>query len=233
MLDDVHHLKLHGKKFRCRRCSGLDFRRYGVALKEFGCVACGASYYENGELEPQLPPRNDWRTPQKLWETLHHEYRFDLDVAADANNTKTAAFFDGSSPDNDALLCDWSTRGSRAWCNPPYQPTGSIEEWLQRGIHQAARDIFSVFLVPMSTSRGWFNDLIVPYAEWHTFRGRISFEDPLASQKDNGEKNERSNPKQDNLLVIYDPSSTAIGHAAVRDARTGERLWSLNVPTRP
>ncbi len=72
----------------------------------------------------------------------------------------------------------------------------------------------------MATSVAWFNDLIVPYAEWHTWRGRIAFEDPAGSPDD-----KRTSPKQDNLLAIFDPRSERVGHCAVRDAKTGERLW--------
>lgn len=161
-----------------------------------------------------------WRTPDALWEQLHSEYRFDLDVAASVDNTKRSWFFDGSDG-RDGLTAAWRTADdhpARVWCNPPYNPKGSIERWLQKGVEEAARGTFSVFLIPMASSVGWFNDLVIPYAEWHTFRGRIQFVDPVPGH-------ERTSPKQDNLLVIYDPSSTTIGHAAVRDAKNGKILW--------
>ncbi|MCX5748456.1 MAG: hypothetical protein NT062_38875, partial [Proteobacteria bacterium] len=94
-----------------------------------------------------------------------------------------------------------------------------IERWLQKGLSEAARGVFSVFLVPMSSSVGWFNDLVVPYAEWHTFRGRIAFVDPVPGHK-------RENPKQDNLLVIFDPQSHVVGHTAVRSSKTGKVMWT-------
>ena len=159
-----------------------------------------------------------WRTPDSLWAQLHAEYRFNLDVAASVDNTKLPAFFDAGT---DALSRPWGYLGApaRVWCNPPYNPKGESARWLQKGLEEAARGVFSVFLVPMSSSVGWFNDLVIPYAEWHTFRGRVAFIDPVPGH-------ERMSPKQDNLLVIFDPQSTVVGHAAVRDAKNGKVLWT-------
>ena len=162
-----------------------------------------------------------WRTPQGLWDQLHAEYRFDLDAAASLDNTKRSWFFDGSTPARDGLKSPWLAADghpARVWCNPPYNPRGEIERWLRKGLDELSRGVFSVFLVPMSSSVGWFNDLVVPYAEWHTFRPRIAFIDPAPGHT-------RENPKQDNLLVVYDPRSARVGHAAVRDAKTGMILW--------
>ncbi len=207
-----------------------------------------------------------------LWGQLHREYSFNLDVAASAMNTKCPLFYDGLTPESDGLLRNWygadlttravvlgqsvfaSAEKIRVFDNCPYQPKGAVEDWLAKGLEQAKQGVFSVHLVPMSTSTAWFNDLVVPFAEWHSFKGRIPFEDPLASEPsesaedtdadvsdadaidassdanadaDSGASNaERTSPKQDNLLVIYDPHSTVVGHAAVRDARTGKRLWT-------
>jgi phage N-6-adenine-methyltransferase len=229
-LNNVVTLKRSGKLYRCigampgapkKRCKEQFFRLQDEST--YRCVTCGADY-GGAEFEEQLPPRNDWRTPSALWEKLNVEYHFNIDAAADEFNTKRSVFFDGKTPETDALIRSWDVFDgkSRVWCNPPYQPKGSVETWLQRGLNQAALGVFSVFLVPMASSVAWFNDLVVPVAQWHTFRGRISFEDPLASNADD----ERNSPKQDNLLVIFDPFSEIVGHAAVRDARTGARLWT-------
>lgn len=164
--------------------------------------------------------RVDWRTPDGVWKALHAEYAFNLDAAASALNAKCPAYFDGETASSDGLLQPWTVAGqpARVWCNPPYNPTGAIEAWLTKGIEQAREGVLSVFLIPMSSSTGWFNDLVVPYAEWHTFRLRIAFEDPTADA--------RENPKQDNLLVVFNPYSEVTGHTAVRCARKGEKLWT-------
>lgn len=164
--------------------------------------------------DPDFERRIDWGTPQPLWLGLHQEFRFTLDVAASADNTKLPVFFDGT-PGRDGLLRSWV--GHRAWCNPPYNPKGEIERWLEKALQEAAQGVFSALLIPMASSRGYFNNLIVPYAQWWTFNGRIAFNDPLAK--------ERSSPKQDNLLVVLDPLSEVLGHMGVRDRASGAVVW--------
>ncbi len=248
--DNLVTLKVHGKSYACsgtiggKKCKSKDFLRgtqVDLIAREhdhilYRCVAC-ALVVSGPHIEEQLPPRNDWRTPggtemqprnpPGLWDTLHREYRFRGDVAASATNTKCRLFYDGSTPDLDGLLTSWTfgrkLEPGEDYCvydNPPYL-RGAVEAWLAKALEQAALGVKSVHLIPMASSVGWFNDLVVPYAEWHTFRGRIAFEDPLASDDAS-----RTNPKQDNLLVIFDPYSSTIGHTAVRDARTGKRLWT-------
>jgi len=220
-------LKLSGKAFSCsathtgKKCKGKEFSHCGTY---YVCTVCSAPH-ASGALVAQLPPRNDWRTPRALWDTLHTEYRFNLDAAADVQNTKCWRYFDGSEG-RDALKRDWFSpdllaEDVRAFGNPPYSPKGSVEDWLTKAIEQASHGVFSVFLVPMATSVAWFNDRVIPYAEWHSFLGRIQFEDPLATAD-----SARTSPKQDNLLVIYDPRSEVTGHTAVRDSKTGKRLWT-------
>ena len=222
-------LKFHGKAFTCL-CGSKTFRVPSPDVFRYICTDCQSTC--SGEhYEAFQPPRNDWRTPDAIFDTLNTEYHFTLDAAASAENTKCPAFFDGKTPETDALLMPWGNDGSdgrrvwsfRAYVNPPYQPKGAVETWLKRGLEQAAQGVFSVFLVPMATSVAWFNDLVVPYAEWHSFRGRIAFDDPTALDDDD---ETRSSPKQDNLLVIYNPKSTTLGHAAVRCSKTGKRLWT-------
>lgn len=263
----VFYLRKNGKALTCRCGERLHYellarpRFIGEAGVDLSMVyecanpACKNRVPGEPSIDAQLPPRNDWQTPGGtarapveggLWTTLHREYRFNLDAAADAKNAKVPLYLDEQ---YDALTHDWFgpnlvTRARvlqpeatasadshhamqilpedvRAFVNPPYQPKGSVETWLKRGLAQVSLGVFSVFLVPMSSSVEWFNDLIVPYAEWHTFRGRIVFDDPLASDADK----KRTSPKQDNLLVIYNPHSDVIGHTAVRSAKTGEYLW--------
>lgn len=217
-------LKKGGKPFKCPACREADF----VAFLErdvmrWTCDAC--THVVDGVFEALPPPRNDWQTPQELWLELHREYHFNLDAAASQANTKCPAFFDGSTPETDALLVPWTVDGApaRVWCNPPYQPRGTIEMWLEKALREAAHEVFSVLLIPMASSVAWFNDMVVPFAEWHTFRGRIPFVDPLLS----GDA-ARTSPKQDNLLVILDPKSHRLGHRAVRHNTTGARLWNLD-----
>lgn len=59
--------------------------------------------------------KNDWETPQELFDLLGRDYRFTLDACATRANAKCARFF---SPEEDGLTQDWG--GETVWCNPPY-----------------------------------------------------------------------------------------------------------------
>lgn len=285
-------LKVNGKSFTCRAlgCKSKSFTetfQYALAGQStltYVCAFCTAIVDPNlGVIEAQLPPRNDWRTPggsamhpatdtssaialatnpSTLWDTLHAEYQFNLDVAADASNTKCPTFYDekynalvrpdgsprqwygadllaripdglyGIHPSSERLREVTSPQNVRVWDNCPYQPKGTIELWLRKALEQAAAGVFSVHLIPMASSVEWFNELVVPFAEWHTFKGRIPFIDPTPPLDEHGEPESRTSPKQDNLLVIYDPESSIIGHTAVRDSKTGRKLW-IRPGTRP
>ena len=76
--------------------------------------------------------RQDWETPQALFEALDDEFRFDLDVCATAQNTKCRRFF---SPAVDALRQTW--RGT-CWMNPPYGP--KIGCWMRKAFESSLND---------------------------------------------------------------------------------------------
>jgi phage N-6-adenine-methyltransferase len=158
--------------------------------------------------------RIDWATPQPGWENLDREFDFSLDAAASAANTKCKHFYDGLTPETDGLLQPWFLWGT-VWINPPYNPKGEIERWLLKALEECAKGVSSVFLIPMASSRGYFNDIIVPYGDWWTFNGRIAFDDPLQPQGA-----PRTSPKQDNLLVHFYPGNTMPGWQGVRDKKT-------------
>lgn len=59
--------------------------------------------------------RDDWETPQALYDELDAEFGFTVDACATQHNAKCQRFF---SPEQDGLLQDWS--GETVWINPPY-----------------------------------------------------------------------------------------------------------------
>lgn len=48
--------------------------------------------------------RQDWETPQPLFDTLNSKYHFTLDAAASPSNTKCAVYYD---EDQDGLSQNW------------------------------------------------------------------------------------------------------------------------------
>lgn len=59
--------------------------------------------------------KDDWGTPQDLFDTLNEEFNFTLDPCADNNNHKCAKYY---TIEQDGLAQSWA--GETVFCNPPY-----------------------------------------------------------------------------------------------------------------
>lgn len=112
----------------------------------------------------------DWATPQALFDALHAEFDFTLDVCATPDNAQRPAFF---TPAADGLAQPWS---GRCWVNPPYGP--GIVRWLTKALFNLAlgEAELAVFLLPARTDTRWWHNLVLPYAaEIRFLRGRLRF----------------------------------------------------------
>ena len=112
--------------------------------------------------------RDDWGTPDWLYEWCSVVWGpFDLDVAADATNTKCGTFY---TEKLDGLLRPW--RGSN-WCNPPFSHAA---EFAERAALMAQRSLNSVLVLPDATSASWFHSHVFLGASELVFlRGRVPF----------------------------------------------------------
>ena len=111
---------------------------------------------------------NDWETPQALFDELHAEFGFTIDVAASSDNAKCARFF---SIDDDGLSKDWAPE--TVWMNPPYGRT--IEYWVAKAAVEAGKGATVVGLIPARTDTRWWHSWVMPVAEVRFIRGRIRF----------------------------------------------------------
>jgi phage N-6-adenine-methyltransferase len=160
---------------------------------------------------PSLPDaevRQEWETPDVLWQGLHAEFNFDLDVAANAANAKTLQFI---SRTMDGLKHPWD--GRRVWCNPPYK---NIAPWVELGVTEAAsKGTTCVFLLPARTEQHWFRKALHHSTEIAFFDGRIQFTPPHGVPA--------SSNREGSLLVVFGPSK--FGRVeTVRCNKTGKVL---------
>jgi phage N-6-adenine-methyltransferase len=132
---------------------------------------------------------NDRRTPRWFFSACAARFgRFDLDVAASAENALCPIWLDAST---DGLRAEWAPLGGRlrqAWCNPPYGPPGTIERWIAKARQE--RDdhrIRTLLLLPADTSTRWYHDVaktelteLVPF--------RLAFDAPDGSTEGNSAK---------------------------------------------
>lgn len=59
--------------------------------------------------------KDDWGTPQDLFDELNKEFHFTLDPCADDNNHKCDKYY---TKEQDGLAQSWA--GETVFCNPPY-----------------------------------------------------------------------------------------------------------------
>jgi phage N-6-adenine-methyltransferase len=118
--------------------------------------------------------KQDWATPQWLFDVLHEEHNYEVDLFAAWYNAKLPRFFGpGSEVAEDALNFNWAIAGARGFANPEY---GRIEACMQRGIAMCGEGFFSTWLVPANTDTVWFHKYAY-LGQIDFFQGRISFED--------------------------------------------------------
>lgn len=111
----------------------------------------------------------DWATPRSLFEVLHAEFGFKVDISPmDGRRIREDVLdFDG-----DALaVSEWGP--GPVWMNPPYGR--SIGNWFARAAREAKRGVTVVALIPARTDTSWWHDYCMG-REIRFVRGRISFE---------------------------------------------------------
>ena len=156
-------------------------------------------------IEPQLTSsvRQDWETPQDLFDKLNEVYHFDWDAAATGETSKTnpVRCFD---PDHEHNWCrdalsfkDWQDaaeacvscagesakaggfqgRGGHArvfWLNPPYGR--DIRKWMDKAYEQSRRPGVTVVALTFArTDTRWWHEVVSKAAEVRLLKGRVKF----------------------------------------------------------
>lgn len=107
----------------------------------------------------RVSKRDDYETPDDLFELVDSVFSFDLDAAATARTAKCNRYLGpGSSDATDALKTIWFRHGSRIWCNPPF---ATKEYFFEQAL--ASRNLCQVivFLVPNnSRETEWWNKYV-------------------------------------------------------------------------
>ena len=127
--------------------------------------------------------REDWATPQDLFDKLNKIFNFQIDLAARADNAKCARWIEESDgPDGRGLLtenliqlvADKGVNPARAWawCNPPYGPQGCGK--VMESIMTLPK---SVSLIPAPVGAKWFLKQVWQKADTLVFiHERLQFE---------------------------------------------------------
>lgn len=113
---------------------------------------------------------DEWGTPQKLFDELNEKFNFDVDVCANAENTKCRRYF---SKEEDGLKQDW-TQFKTCWMNPPYGR--QIGSWIEKAYEASLHGTTVVCLLPSRTDTRWFHDYCVK-GDITFIKGRLKFND--------------------------------------------------------
>lgn len=113
--------------------------------------------------------KNDWETPQDLFDQLDMEFHFTLDVCASHENAKCARYF---TEEDDGLSQDWTRQ--TVFCNPPYSNRQQTA-WVRKCWEHGQRGGIAVMLLPARTDTKRFHDYIYNQAEVRFLRGRLHF----------------------------------------------------------
>ena len=121
--------------------------------------------------------KQDWATPQGLFDVVDREFAFGLDAAATAENTKCFHFISEESLDQ-----DWEALrpGHHAvWLNPPYGK--EIGKWVEKAYRESVKGCTVVVLTFARTDTKWWHDWAMRAAEIRLIKGRVKFVGATAS----------------------------------------------------
>ncbi|HXH35235.1 MAG TPA: DNA N-6-adenine-methyltransferase [Plantibacter sp.] len=109
---------------------------------------------------------DDWATPQDLFDLLHREFGFALDVCASDGNAKCGSYY---TREQDGLAQPWT---GVCWMNPPYGT--EIGAWVKKAAESAQAGATVVCLVPARVDTAWWWDYC-RFGEVRFLRGRLRF----------------------------------------------------------
>ncbi len=131
--------------------------------------------------------KDNWETPQYLYDELNEKFNFTLDPCADEKNHKCELYY---TKEQNGLLQDW--QGHTIFCNPPYGRK-STADWIKKCYEESLKpNTTIVMLIPARTDTKAFHQYIYHKAMIHFLEGRIKFV---------GSKNSAPFPS---MIVVWD-----------------------------
>ena len=115
--------------------------------------------------------KQDWETPDELFDYLDNIYGFTIDLAADAQNARCKNYY---TKEDDALSKTWNGVG---WLNPPYgSRKPQLKDWVKKSFEETRKDGCTVvMLMPARTNTMWWHDYCMKAKEVLLIKGRPKF----------------------------------------------------------
>lgn len=106
--------------------------------------------------------KDDWGTPQELFNELNQRFKFFIDLAATKKNTKCKLFY------KDSLVRTWPKKRV-GWLNPPFS---KAEQFFEKA---KGHKLVAIYKASNLETQLW-QDTILPNASWVCFlRGRTNY----------------------------------------------------------
>jgi phage N-6-adenine-methyltransferase len=100
---------------------------------------------------------DDRETPASLFDPLHEQYDFTVDVAASDDNAKLPRYY---TLVDDGLAQPWA--GERIWCNPPYSDVGA---WVRKAWSESNASVVVMLLPANRTEQRWWQEHVEPFRD--------------------------------------------------------------------
>ncbi len=115
--------------------------------------------------------RQDWETPQELFDYWNRLFHFTVDSCAYPHNAKLPHYW---TQEDDGLAQDWTPH--RVWVNPPYKRK-AIDLWVKKAAESAEQGALVVMLLPARVDTAWWHSYVQGRADFIYFQpGRVRFE---------------------------------------------------------
>lgn len=119
--------------------------------------------------------RNEWGTPDCIFQPIRQRYKLVVDTASNALNAKLPVFF------TDALGLDWEDYclpNHGLWCNPPFS---NVDPWAKKWIKTADKRTV-VAIVNSQTGAYWYHEAMEACTTMQFSRGRVGFIHPVTGK---------------------------------------------------
>ena len=121
----------------------------------------------------QTSNKNNWGTPQELFDSLDKEFCFTLDPCSDNINHKCEKHY---TLNENGLTKSWDNE--IVFMNPPYGK--EISKWVEKANNSKG---IIVGLLPARTDTKWFHNYVYGKAELRFIKGRIRFIDAVTGKQ--------------------------------------------------
>lgn len=117
--------------------------------------------------------RDDWSTPQWLFQRLDDYFHFTLDPCSSHENAKCRKHY---TREEDGLKRSW--KDEVVFMNPPYGR--EIGKWMAKAHRESLHGATVVCLIPARTDTAWWHDFAMK-GKIRFLRGRLKFEGASSS----------------------------------------------------